>query len=109
MRSQTRAKRPAAFDELQRRCNRDTADCWELFAGHRARLTALVLEHASRRVAIVGAGNCNDLDLEALAVRSKEIHLIDIDAEAVQRARSRQPAAVAGALCLHAPVDLSGG
>ena len=57
---------------------------------------------------MLGAGNCNDLDLAALAAAYRDIHLIDIDPEALQRARERQPEEVAEKLILRAPVDLSG-
>lgn len=59
-------------------------------------------------MAILGAGNCNDVDLPALASRFAEIHLVDIDEGALQRARTRQPPAVAVKLVLHAPIDVSG-
>jgi hypothetical protein len=59
-------------------------------------------------VALLGAGNCNDVDLDALAQRFREIHLVDLDEEALRRAQQRQTAAVAEKLVLHAPVDLSG-
>jgi len=37
-----------------------------------------------------------------------EIHLVDIDAEAIAEARGRQPPEVAERITLHAPVDLTG-
>lgn len=60
------------------------------------------------RLCLLGAGNANDVDLEALASRYDEIHLVDLDAEALAQACARQPAAVRARLRRHAPVDLSG-
>lgn len=99
---------PPALVDYHRRNNRATGARWEGFAAHRVRMTALALQAPGETLAVLGAGNCNDLDLPALAARFREIHLIDLDAEAVRRARERQPPEVARALVLHAPVDLSG-
>ena len=43
-----------------------------------------------------------------LAPRFREIHLVDLDAVALERAVQRQPRAVRDKLILHAPIDLSG-
>ena len=95
-----------------RRNNRESAVLWQRFAGHRARVTALALEQPpvepGASLAVLGAGNCNDLDLPAIAQRFQQVHLVDLDQEALARARARQPADVASRLVLHAPVDLSG-
>jgi hypothetical protein len=84
---------------------------WALYAAHRARLTEAVLASAATpggRLCVLGAGSCNDLDLERLAEVFTEIHLVDLDAKALARAVARQPAAVRARLRRHAPVDLSG-
>jgi hypothetical protein len=99
---------PQALVEYHRENNRATGASWEGFAEHRARMTLLALEAPGQTLAVLGAGNCNDLDLPALAARFREIHLVDLDDEAVRLARQRQPAEVARRLVLHAPVDLSG-
>jgi hypothetical protein len=104
---------PAAIVNVHQRNNRRSAKSWDSFAGHRQRVTALALEAAAagavpRRLAVLGAGNCNDLDLAALVANFGEVHLVDLDGEALQRARQRQPKQVASLLTLHAPVDLSG-
>jgi hypothetical protein len=72
---------------------------WELYAGHRARLTAVVREAAALvapakrppSLCVLGAGNCNDLDLPRLAEVFGEIHLVDVDEGALARAVARQP------------------
>ena len=97
---------------LHRRNNRESAELWARFGEHRRRVTALAAQTAaapgSGRLLVLGAGNCNDLELEALASVFGEIHLVDLDAEALGRARDRQPLAVQDKLRLQAPVDLSG-
>jgi hypothetical protein len=99
---------PPALVDYHRKNNQATAARWDSFAEHRVRLTALALEPPGQTLAVLGAGNCNDLDLPALAARFREIHLIDLDEEAVRGARDRQPESVQGKLVVHAPVDLSG-
>jgi hypothetical protein len=94
--------------EHQRHNNRTSLAEWERFAGHRARLTDLVLTAPGSSLAVLGAGNCNDLDLEQVAGVFEAIHLVDLDEEAVRGARGRQPEAVAAKLISRAPIDLSG-
>jgi hypothetical protein len=82
------------------------------FAVHRARMTEEIAQRApadgSGRLCLLGAGNAYDVDLTALASRYREIHLVDIDADAIARARSATPTAVQDRVQLHAPVDVSG-
>jgi hypothetical protein len=106
--------KPALFERAQRaeqKGNRDVRDLWERYRGHRERVTAELLAlapPAGGRLCLLGAGNANDLDLEALAVGFDEIHLVDIDPGALSRAIGRQTAATRSRLRSHAPVDLSG-
>ena len=106
---------PVAADlvGLHRRNNRESAPLGAGFADHRSRVTALALEpreddDRGGSLAVRGAGNCNDLDLAACGGRFPEVHLVDLDGEALERARSRQNPEVAARLVLHAPVDLTG-
>jgi hypothetical protein len=99
---------PGDLVEVHRRYNRQSADLWDSFAGHRERVTSLALAAPGGRLAVLGAGNCNDLDLGPLAAHFSEIHLADLDRDALARARARQPDEVAVRLRLHAPIDLSG-
>ena len=85
---------PADLIALHRTWNRETAANGALFAEHRARVTATVLEAAEGQasvLALLGAGNCNDVDLAAFAARFQEVHLVDLDRESIQRASERQP------------------
>jgi hypothetical protein len=87
------------------------ADCWERFGVHRARTTALVCPAPGpgpSRLCVLGAGNCNDLDLAALLRRHGEAHLVDLDAAALARGVERQGLAGHPAVRLHGGTDLTG-
>ena len=113
-----REKKPTLFERAQQaeqNGNQETRDLWERFGDHRQRVTAEILALApgeddapGGRLCVLGAGNANDLDLEALAARFDEVHLVDIDPGALSRAAGRQSPAVRAKLRSHAPVDLSG-
>jgi hypothetical protein len=96
----------------QKRSNRDALPYFDAFAGHREHLTALVVNGASAdarlRLCVLGAGNCHDLDLSRLSELYDEIHLVDVDESALERARDRQDAATRSKIVCYAPVDLSG-
>jgi hypothetical protein len=99
---------------MHTRGNQRSRDDWELYRGHRERLTAVIDSLAAARSAtagtlvLLGAGNCNDVDLPTLAGRFAEIHLVDIDGAAIDRARQRQPAELRGRIVTHGNVDLTG-
>jgi hypothetical protein len=105
--------RPAA-DEIQKQVesNRNALPHFEAFSEFRRRLTALLAARAAEaggsRLCLLGAGNCYDADLERLASLYREVHLVDIDAAALDRAWERQSAAVRARLVRHPPLDLSG-
>jgi hypothetical protein len=106
--------KPGLFDRALRaeqRGNREIRDLWQRYQGHRQQVTAAILALAPTsggRLCLLGAGNANDLDLEQLAGRFEEVHLVDIDAAALARATGRQTPAVRARLRSHAPVDVSG-
>lgn len=79
------------------------------YAVHRERTMQLVPAVAEgATIGIYGAGDCSDVDLEGLARRFRSVHLIDLDGEALERARSRQHEEVRRKLVLHPGVDVSG-
>ena len=82
------------------------------FGEHRQRLSALAMAVApafsERTLCVLGAGNAFDLDLAELAKCYDAVHLVDIDASALERAFARQDQATKARLVLHAPVDASG-
>lgn len=94
----------------ERQGNAEGKDDWELYAGHRAAQTRelIAMGPAGGRVCLLGAGNCNDSDLEQLAGHYAEIHLVDIDSSALERAAARQTAATRAKLRKHGGIDLSG-
>lgn len=83
----------------------------ESFTGHRNKLTGLLLERArsaESRLCLLGAGNANDVDLVALCEGYGEVHLVDLDPEALERAAASVPGPLASKLVRHAPIDVSG-
>ncbi len=98
--------------EEQRASNLSGLPHFAEFAGHRARQSALIAEACppgkGARLCVLGAGNAYDLELEALLATYQEVHLVDIDAEALARAHRRVPERLAARLLTHAPLDLSG-
>jgi hypothetical protein len=60
------------------------------------------------RLCVLGAGNGYELDFTELARVYGEIHLVDLDREALVAASERQVPEVRERLRLHAPIDLSG-
>jgi hypothetical protein len=99
------------------RVNRRLTDSKQRYEGHRREVMDLALAAetapagdaaSAGDIAIFGAGNGTDLDLPRLAETFREIHLVDLDGEALERARQGLPAAVRQRVIPHAPVDLSG-
>ncbi len=91
--------------------NRTTAAEWESYETHRRRVTDVVLATAAfrgGRLCVLGAGNCNDLDLVALAGVFNEIHLVDVDGDAVEAALRRQQVAPP-MVVVHGGVDVAAG
>jgi len=91
------------------RVNANVTGDRETFAGHRARLMGL-LEAAARggSLCVLGAGNGSDLDVPALARVFDEIHLVDLDGEALARCAAALPSKVRDQVTAHAGVDLTG-
>lgn len=96
----------------QRKANESTRSLFDSYLEHRTQTTRLALESAkpgvSSTLCVLGAGNCFDLDLEQLAARFDEIHLVDVDRSALEGAVARQNAEVQARLVIHSPLDLSG-
>jgi hypothetical protein len=97
--------------ELERKANQSTIEQWDAFASHRRRLTALLLQDVPKAstltLCVLGAGNCNDLDLALLLQHYAEVHLVDLDVEAVERACVRQAVADSARLRTHPALDLT--
>jgi hypothetical protein len=101
------------MDRLGRRqlaFNTTSRHQWEPFAEHRRCLTAALARGATAgrtRLCVLGAGNGNDLDLTALLSAHREVHLADIDDEALARGAERQGVARHPRLHLHGGVELT--
>jgi hypothetical protein len=93
----------------QARMNHSTRGQWDWYANHRRHIERLIVPtRRGGRICVLGAGNCNDLDLKWLLEAYGEVHLVDIDGGALERACARQEVAAGEKLKLHAPVDLTG-
>ncbi len=102
---------PNLVTQQQSRFNRSTQDHWQHFTSHRDRIEQLLLADGltgGGRLCVLGAGNCNDLDLPRLAATFEEVHLVDLDPAALANARQRQGVATAANVHTHAPIDLTG-
>jgi hypothetical protein len=99
-----------SFIATIRESNRQGRDAWARFAAHRARvtetLTTIATEHSS--LGLLGAGNLNDVELEQLLEVFAEVHLVDLDVEAVQSALARHGLERNSAVSVHGPIDLTG-
>ncbi|RYZ02734.1 MAG: hypothetical protein EOO73_30710 [Myxococcales bacterium] len=98
---------PQFLLERERDRNESTRGGYAAYAPHRARQMALLRGRGGERLAVLGAGNCNDLELSTLAESFRELHLFDLDAQALDSAWCRQSNAVKRACSLH-PCDLTG-
>jgi hypothetical protein len=72
--------------------NLATSSNWNEFSEHRRKLTEMLLSQASasKTLAVVGAGNVNDLDLSELTKQFESLALIDLDLQAMQAGVARQ-------------------
>jgi hypothetical protein len=98
-RSDRLVKRQVALNEA-------TREEWDRFSSHRQRVTDLCLKANGGRAAILGAGNCNDIDLVQLAGHFENIHLVDLDSASLSTAIARQTDGVRARLVAHGDVDL---
>jgi len=97
--------------EEQRASNASGLPHFDTFSGHRTALSRVLAgagQAGGERLCVLGAGNAYDLDLEQLLLQFAEVHLVDIDRDAVARARERVPEGPRSRLLAHAPLDLSG-
>lgn len=96
-----------AAGQVQR--NVESRGRWDLFASHRREVTAQLTggrEAAAARLCVLGAGNCNDLDLAALLAAFREVHLADLDGEAL--ADGARQVEGRGELFLHGGAEVTG-
>src|SRR5262245_22192578 len=90
--------------------NASSRGLWEAFAEHRRCLTGVLARAATAErshLCVLGAGNTNDLYLPALLAAHREVHLVDLDSEAIARGADRQGVARHPGLHLHGGVDVT--
>lgn len=87
--------------------NRSSRGVRARYAPHRQRVMDLLPAGCSNRIALLGAGNANDVDLEALAARFSAVELVDIDSASCDAAVAALPAD-RRAVCRVSRVDLTG-
>ena len=95
----------------QLRLNRETFDFWRLYRSHREAAADLISrkpQPGSASLCILGAGNCNDLDLARFTSRFAQVHLVDLDRQAMDKGVQRQAPPAPGRIRLHGGIDLTG-
>ena len=88
--------------------NRQAPDTWDRYAAHRERVMELLPYETDGTLVVFGAGNCSDIDLERLTATFGAVHLVDLDPEALERARERQSENARDRIVTHGNIDLSG-
>jgi hypothetical protein len=97
--------------EAQVGYNAASRDGWDTYRSHRKAVTELLVSVAPSRpgrICILGAGNGNDLDLAHLVAVYREVHLVDLDAEALALGVGRQGCADPRSVRCHGAVDVTG-
>ncbi len=93
-----------------RQRNAASLNCWDGFAAHRRQVTDLLIgaqQATCGRLCVLGAGNCNDLELSALSRAFAEVHLVDLDEPAVRAGIAAQNPAHPERVFVHT-ADLAG-
>lgn len=92
---------------VHRRNNQATRHASLEFSAHRKELTRRLLHTGASRLAVLGAGNGNDLHWPALLKVYREIHVFDIDEQALCFLKARLRWA-GSRVVAHAPLELTG-
>lgn len=91
--------------------NGSTRGQWQMYGSHRQAIERLIVSALPLnrgRICVLGAGNCNDLDLPWLTSVFSEVHLADIDGTALAAGIKRQRISDSPSIHVHAPFDLTG-
>jgi hypothetical protein len=97
--------------KLQTDFNASSAAAWESYESQRQKVTELLTGDGlapAESLCVLGAGNCNDLDLPALRGAYREVHLVDLDEEALDHGVARQGLANHAGLIRHGSIDVTG-
>ena len=95
---------------LQRARNAQTRDAWEAFGEHREQVMRLLRPDTSYpavTLCLIGAGNCNDVDLASLCGQYDRIELVDWDAAALEAGVARQSIEAGSQIMLRGGVDVT--
>jgi hypothetical protein len=95
----------------QRRRNEQSRSSWDRFAAHRRRVTEILCAAGltgGRRLCVLGAGNCNDVNLPHLVAAFREVHLVDLDSTALREGAVRQSVLGHPRLRIYGDVDVTG-
>lgn len=102
--------------------NASSREQWAQFSEHRERVSRALgageremdkvrwsggLRSDRPRLCVLGAGNCNDLNLGDLLTCYSEVHLVDVDPVALEQGARRQVGARPPYLNLHGGIDVS--
>jgi hypothetical protein len=88
--------------------NRQARDAWDRWAAHRVRVMGVLerLRGPGGSLCILGPGTLNDVDVGRLSGWFAEVHLVDLDVDAVRRAIDRHDGG--DGIRLHPRTDLTG-
>ncbi len=96
----------------QLRRNTESRSGWDLYRAHRERVTQLVLQAlqplSRGELCVLGAGNCNDLDLHAILATGWRVQLVDLDQSALLAGVEQQGLADDQRIACHGGIDLTG-
>lgn len=94
------------FVQIQFDRNAKSRLSWIDFEGHRKAVTAHItkgnMPSAQQSLCVLGAGNCNDIDLGVLIERFEVVHLVDLDVESIVRGVKAQNLATEDRIVVHA-------
>jgi hypothetical protein len=93
----------------QRHRNDQSRSSWDRFRAHREQVTRLLVNSAAPhdQLCLLGAGNANDLDLKQLLTAYGRVHLVDLDADALEHAVTAQNCKDPHRVFLHGGIDLT--
>ena len=101
-------KADTIFDK-QSQLNRSTSGQWILYSSHRQELERLIVPpRRGGTLCVLGAGNCNDLDLNWLVQVYRQVTLVDIDGHALERGATFQRVHDLSAIRRLGSIDLTG-
>jgi hypothetical protein len=109
-----RRSRERSAGSLLRRladANRQTAANWDSFGEHRVRLTGIIRALCGEgvdRLVILGAGNCNDIELYRLLECARIIDLADLDANAIKTGVEKQSLGGCQRIAARGGIDVTG-